>query len=228
MAEERVAAMANDREKQDIEAKTEAQVIEPAVDDTSVGAGTDALEFVPEGGREAWAVVLGSTLALFASGGNDHCGTFQSIYADFRGVKPNISSYLLAILNAMNVPSRVLRGLPADRYGAHRLVRVASGDYIASITIYTYRARLGSVYIFLAFATLIGTPSAGAILKNSGTVDEAHFTRLIVFSGLLMAGGTLALCCAAVVDAGWVRIGTIGRRRVGGGEDDSEDEQRLA
>ncbi|RPD68963.1 hypothetical protein L226DRAFT_311561 [Lentinus tigrinus ALCF2SS1-7] len=113
MAEERVAAMANDREKQDIEAKTEAQVIEPAVDDTSVGAGTDALEFVPEGGREAWAVVLGSTLALFASGGNDHC-----IYADFRGVKPNISSYLLAILNAMNVPSRVLRGLPADRYGA--------------------------------------------------------------------------------------------------------------
>ena len=83
----------------------------------------------------------------------------------------------------------------------------------------------GSVYIFLAIATLIGTPSAGAILKTSDTVDETHFTRLIVFSGLLMAGGTLSLCGAAAVDAGWVRL-RIPRRRVQAEED--EDEKRLA
>ncbi len=62
----------------------------------------------------------------------------------------------------------------------------------------------GSVYIFLAVATLIGTPTAGAILK---TVDEAHFTRLIVFSGALMAAGTLTLCAVAVVDSGCIRVG---------------------
>ena len=43
---------------------------------------------------------------------------YIQIYANFRGVSPNISNYLLAILNAMNVPSRVLPGLLADRYGA--------------------------------------------------------------------------------------------------------------
>ena len=29
----------------------------------------EELEYVPDGGREAWTVVLGSTLALFASAG---------------------------------------------------------------------------------------------------------------------------------------------------------------
>lgn len=58
-----------DREKQleDREVKTEAQTaaqVVPAVDDTPADE-----EFVPEGGREAWTVVLGSTLALFASAG---------------------------------------------------------------------------------------------------------------------------------------------------------------
>ena len=42
---------------------------------------------------------------------------YISIYANFRGVPPRISNYLLPILNAMNIPSRVLPGLLADRYG---------------------------------------------------------------------------------------------------------------
>ena len=58
-----------DREKQpqDGEVKTEVQTaaqVVPAVDDTPADE-----ELVPEGGREAWTVVLGSTLALFASAG---------------------------------------------------------------------------------------------------------------------------------------------------------------
>lgn len=42
---------------------------------------------------------------------------YVQIYANFRGVPSNISNYLLPILNAMNIPSRVLPGFLADRYG---------------------------------------------------------------------------------------------------------------
>ena len=48
----------------------------------------------------------------------------------------------------------------------------------------------GSVYIFIAIATLIGTPTAGALLK---VVDEKHFNALIIFTGVLLAAGTVAL-----------------------------------
>ena len=65
----------------------------------------------------------------------------------------------------------------------------------------------GSVYIFVAIATLIGTPTAGAILK---TTDEAQFTQLIIFSGALMAAGTLILCAVFVVDAKWFRTLSVG------------------
>ncbi len=42
---------------------------------------------------------------------------YIQIYANFRGMPPGIANYLLAILNAMNVPSRILPGIVADRYG---------------------------------------------------------------------------------------------------------------
>ena len=42
---------------------------------------------------------------------------YIQIYADFRDVPPGIAHYLLAILNAMNVPSRILPGIIADKYG---------------------------------------------------------------------------------------------------------------
>ena len=54
----------------------------------------------------------------------------------------------------------------------------------------------GSVYIFIAIATLIGTPTAGALLK---VVDEKHFNALIIFTGVLLAAGTVALVGAAAV-----------------------------
>ncbi|KAH9848688.1 MFS general substrate transporter, partial [Lenzites betulinus] len=42
---------------------------------------------------------------------------YIQIYADFRGVSPHIGHYLLAILNAMNIPSRILPGYIADKVG---------------------------------------------------------------------------------------------------------------
>ncbi|PIL29207.1 MFS general substrate transporter [Ganoderma sinense ZZ0214-1] len=147
---------------------------------------------------------------------------YIQIYANFRGIDPGIANYLLAILNAMNVPSRILPGFIADRYGTlHVFVPAAaictilvlglwlpsqnaasiiafsalyglvSGafvsllpTYIASITPREiYGARLGSVYMVIAVATLVGTPTGGALLK---VTDDRHFTRLIIFCGVLI------------------------------------------
>ncbi|KAI0741766.1 monocarboxylate permease [Daedaleopsis nitida] len=171
---------------------------------------------------------------------------YIQIYANFRGVPPSISNYLLAILNAMNIPSRVLPGILADRCGplkvfvpatamctililglwlpsrsAGSIIAFAafyglfSGLFVSLLATYVatitprevYGARLGSVYIFLAIATLVGTPTGGALLK---TVDTAHFNRLIVFSGSLMAVGTVALVAAALVSS--ERVGARVRR----------------
>ena len=48
----------------------------------------------------------------------------------------------------------------------------------------------------VAVATLVGTPTGGALLKE---VDEKHFTGLIIFSGVLTLTGTVILACAGVV-----------------------------
>ncbi len=56
----------------------------------------------------------------------------------------------------------------------------------------------GSVYIFVSIATLIGTPTGGALLK---VVDETHFKALVVFTGVILAAGTVALVGAAVVSS---------------------------
>ena len=48
----------------------------------------------------------------------------------------------------------------------------------------------------MAVATLVGTPTGGALLKE---VDEKHFTGLIIFSGVLTLTGTVILASAGVV-----------------------------
>ena len=53
------------------------------------------------------------------------------------------------------------------------------------------------MYIFVSIATLIGTPTAGGLLK---VVDEAHFEALIVFTGVVLAAGTVALVGSAMVE----------------------------
>ncbi|PIL29481.1 MFS general substrate transporter [Ganoderma sinense ZZ0214-1] len=159
---------------------------------------------------------------------------YIEIYASFRGVSPTLSSYLLPILNAANVLSRILPGLASDRFGALKCFVPAAtvctvlvfglwmpsrnvGSIIAFSVLYglfsgvflsllsthvasitpreVFGARLGSVYVFVAIATLAGTPTAGALLN---VADEKHFERLIVFTGAMLALGTVVLVGAAV------------------------------
>ena len=59
-----------------------------------------------------------------------------------------------------------------------------------------FGARLGAVYVVAAAATLCGSPTGGALLS---TVDAAHFHRLIVFCGVVMFAGVIALAAAGLV-----------------------------
>ncbi|TFK87296.1 MFS general substrate transporter [Polyporus arcularius HHB13444] len=160
---------------------------------------------------------------------------YIQIYANFRGMPPGIANYLLAILNAMNVPSRILPGIVADRYGTLNvfvpaaticsililglwlpsrssgsiiafaaLYGLVSGAFVSLLPTYiatispreVYGARLGSVYLVVSVATLVGTPTGGALLK---VVDQKHFNGLIIFSGVLTLAGTIILAGAGVV-----------------------------
>ncbi|RDX40833.1 MFS general substrate transporter [Lentinus brumalis] len=166
---------------------------------------------------------------------------YIQIYANFQGVEPGIADYLVAILNAMNVPARILPAIFADRYGTLTVfVPVAavcsvlllglwlpsrnSASIIAFAALYglfsggfssllpTYiasispreslGARLGSVYMVVAVATLAGTPTGGALLKE---VDQKHFNALIIFAGALTTAGTVVLAIAGVVHSAKLR-----------------------
>ncbi|OBZ75018.1 Riboflavin transporter MCH5 [Grifola frondosa] len=161
---------------------------------------------------------------------------YIEVYADFQGVSPNLSKYLLPIINAFGIPSRAVPGLLADRFGsinvlvpstlissilclglwlparnANEIIAFAalyglfSGTfvsllpaYIATITpMEKYGARLGSIYMIVAVASLAGTPTAGGILRVS---DRSHFNGLIIFTGVLLAVGGCVMALTGFID----------------------------
>ncbi|OSC99674.1 MFS general substrate transporter [Trametes coccinea BRFM310] len=169
-------------------------------------------------------------------------------YANFRGVSPHVANYLLPILNAMNVPSRVILGYIADRVGPVKvfvpaaticsililglwlpsrtegaivafsaLYGLFSGAYVSLLATYIatisprqiYGARLGSVYMIVAVATLVGTPTGGALLKQT---DERHFNNLIIFCGVMTLAGTAFLALAGI-SGSWKLLVRVGGRR---------------
>ncbi|EIW53525.1 MFS general substrate transporter [Trametes versicolor FP-101664 SS1] len=176
---------------------------------------------------------------------------YIQIYADFRAVPAHTGHYLLAILNAMNIPSRILPGYIADKVGPLNvfvpcaavcavlilglwlpstntaaivafaaLYGLFSGAFVSLVPTYIatisprekFGARLGSLYMVVGVATLVGTPTGGALLKQT---DETHFRTLIVFCGVVTAVGTAVLGMAGVVGSKRVRRALCGRRAAG-------------
>lgn len=54
---------------------------------------------------------------------------------------------------------------------------------------------MGSVYIVVGVASLLGTPTAGAFVPT-GKIDSAHFTKLIIFAGSFVISGSIILIAA--------------------------------
>lgn len=151
-------------------------------------------------------------------------------YGILRGMSPDLASYLLPILNGMGIPSRIVPGLLAPRFGVLNLMILLtstagvlilalwlpssgdaailcfaalygffSGPFISLLPAYVgqispqpvYGARLGALYLVVAVACLVGTPTGGALVGKSG--DLAHYHHLIGFSGALVLTGSLTL-----------------------------------
>ncbi|GBE83587.1 major facilitator superfamily domain-containing protein [Sparassis latifolia] len=150
---------------------------------------------------------------------------YIEIYADMQGVPHNLAIYLLPIINATGIPSRIIPGILADRFGCLNVLVPSSiitsifvlalwlparnsGEIIAFAALYglftggvvsllpayiykispleKYGARLGSLYMVVGIATLVGTPTAGAFVH---VVNNKHFNGLIIFCGVFIAVG---------------------------------------
>lgn len=159
-------------------------------------------------------------------------------YAILRGMAPNLASYLLPILNGMGIPSRIVPGLLAPRFGVLNLMIILtstagifilalwlpsssdasiiafvalygffSGPFISLLPAYVgqispqpvYGARLGALYLIVAVACLVGTPTGGALVGQSG--DLSHYRHLIGFSGCLVLTGSLILVIIWAIEA---------------------------
>ncbi|KAF9805037.1 hypothetical protein IEO21_09209 [Rhodonia placenta] len=69
--------------------------------------------------------------------------------------------------------------------------------YVYTISpIEVYGARLGSMYLLVGIANLVGTPTAGAFLT---TINQRGFDGLIIFTGIMIAAGSLLLGAVGVV-----------------------------
>jgi len=75
-------------------------------------------------------------------------------YAQFRGVSPNISPYLLAIINGCGIPARIIPGLLGDRFGVLEIL-VPSSAFSGAIVLALWLPARGSVPIVL-FSALYG------------------------------------------------------------------------
>lgn len=52
------------------------------------------------------------------------------------------------------------------------------------------------IYLFVAVATLVGTPTAGAFVLE---FNQTNVNRLIIFTGILIIAGALTLGLASLV-----------------------------
>lgn len=69
--------------------------------------------------------------------------------------------------------------------------------YVYTISpIEVYGARLGSMYLLVGIANLVGTPTAGAFLS---TIDQTGFDGLIIFTGVLIAAGSSILGAVGLI-----------------------------
>jgi MCP family monocarboxylic acid transporter-like MFS transporter 10 len=167
-------------------------------------------------------------------------------YAEAHGMSANLSQYLLPIINAATVPSRLLCGFVADKTGPLNLMvpmtiisgiislalwlpsssnvaiilyaifyGLLSGQFVSLLPTYIakitpqpiYGARLGTIYMVVAIANLVGTPTGGGIVQGGSKED---FRKLIGFTGAMVTVGGLFMGAAWVLEA---RKVILSRRR---------------
>ncbi|KAI0364210.1 monocarboxylate permease [Pilatotrama ljubarskyi] len=171
--------MADKQEKGDTKAEMTAVGPPLVVEDPSaLPPESQELEYVPDGGREAWTVVLGSSLALFASAGMiNSYGTFQNYYETT--LLPSSSSSVISLIGSLQVFFLYFLGTLAgrvfDAYGTRVLIPLGSFLCVISLMLLSLCQKDHAYQVFLAHGVLFGIGIA--LLFNPSIAVLGHWFR---------------------------------------------------
>lgn len=155
----------------------------------------DALEQYPEGGWEAWGVVLGGFLLFFVSFGlgTNTLGVFQTYWYNERPGGPLASQFAISWTGSFQVwcsyASALIAGPTTDRLGARPCIAVGTVFFVAACMLISVADSYWSV--FLAQGVLQGI-SIGVLMSPALAVASQYFTRRRALAlGMVAAGSSL-------------------------------------
>lgn len=130
----------------------------------------------------------------------DHIGRFNVIIAT--SIISTILVLGLWLPSTGNVPTIIFSvafGFASGAYVSMGPALVAQISDIRQIGV-----RSGTLFAFVAFGALLGSPIGGALV----TADEGKFQNLIIFAGVIMGGGAMSFIASRYVQAGfaWKKI----------------------
>ncbi|EUC60404.1 MFS general substrate transporter, partial [Rhizoctonia solani AG-3 Rhs1AP] len=161
----------------------------------------------------AFLVMMGLFLPIF----------YIQLFAVVHGIDETLAFYSLAILNAASIFGRTIPNFIADQSSGALIFAMFgikstgalivfsilygffSGAYVSLISpmiislangFHEIGIRLGLAFAIVGFAALTGTPIAGALLTR-----ELIWWRPIVFSAIVVLGGSMMLCVARGIQA---------------------------
>ena len=78
-------------------------------------------------------------------------------------------------------------------------------SFVQLLRLRSLKPRIGSIFTVAAVATLAGTPTAGAFLKE---IDQSHLDSLIIFTGVLVLVGAIFFVLTRIVHSrrAWAKI----------------------
>lgn len=151
----------------------------------------DASDF-PDGGFEAWTVVLGSFLGLIPVFGLlNSIGSIQTYIStnQLKGVESSITGWIFSIYLAIATAGSVLGGTLFDRMG--RLAPMSAGTILYSIGLFTI-AECTEVYQFiLSFGVCVGLGTALNMTPLIGVISHFFFKKRAIATGLATIGGSV-------------------------------------
>ncbi|KAH8671541.1 major facilitator superfamily domain-containing protein [Xylariales sp. PMI_506] len=143
----------------------------------------------PDGGREAWLMVLGGWCGTFCTLGLLNCGgTFEEYYVGgpLAAYGASEVSWVISVQSwAMNFSSIVF-GRVYDKYGPRPLLLVGSPLYVLGLMMVS----LGSQYwhFFLAQSVLVGISGGAIFAACISTVTSWFSHRLATAFGIVLSG----------------------------------------
>nr|VWP00292.1 Bud site selection protein 6 [Ganoderma boninense] len=165
-----------------------------AADASTTRGHEQELEYVPDGGKAAWTVILGSTLALFASAGMiNSYGAFQDYYEST--LLPSSSSASISLIGSLQVfflyAGGPVTGRIFDAYGTTVLIPLGSFLCVFAMMMVSLAQQDQAYQLFLSQGVLFGLGIA--CLFNPSVAVAGHWFRRhrATAIGIVVSGGAV-------------------------------------